>query len=387
MTRLAAICLVCAGSISLSAQSGSRAAAPPPEAAALGRGWTALANKQTAPAIEAAQQILRSNPGSHDALSLLVSAHVAAGQPLVALDGYDAWVSASKHEDLFLLQPVAFGILRQLAGSREPRVKAAALAALAEAGDAEAQRALQEMLAEQTAPAGLDADLAASGDQDAVARLEKQIGPKGVRDKASSIDALARANAKSATPAIVAALSDPAPPTRMAAANALADLDATDAIPALKAALRDPDPAARNMIAVALARLGDESGGVTMQSLAQSPIGELRLQAAHAAARQNPQGAWADGVQGLLKDPDPMLRLKAVRVLLEFGRQSDALTSALGAALTDETPAVRTEAARLLREVSQQQPGVENPAYLRRLLRDRVPEVQIEAARALAILR
>ena len=82
-----------------------------------------------------------------------------------------------------------------------------------------------------------------------------------------------------------------------------------------------------------------------------------------------------------------MLRLKAMRVLLEFGRQSDALTAALGAALSDETPAVRTEAARLLREVSQRQPGVENPAYLRRLLRDRVPEVQIEAARALAILR
>ena len=47
---------------------------------------------------------------------------------------------------------------------------------------------------------------------------------------------------------------------------------------------------------------------------------------------------------------------------------------------------MRTEAARLLREVSQRQPGVENPAYLRRLLRDGVPEVQIEAARALAVL-
>ncbi|MEO7272333.1 MAG: HEAT repeat domain-containing protein, partial [Vicinamibacterales bacterium] len=149
----------------------------------------------------------------------------------------------------------------------------------------------------------------------------------------------------------------------------------------------DPDPAVRNMIAVALARLGDESGGVTMQSLAESPIGELRLQAAQAAARQNPQGVWADNVQGLLRDPDPMLRLKAIRVLLEFDRQSDALTTALGAALSDETPAVRTEAARLLREVGQQHPGVENPAYLRRLLRDRIPEVQIEAARALAIVR
>jgi len=386
MTRLAAICLVCAGSIALSARSASAQAAVP-DAASLGRGWTALANRQSQQAIDLAQQILRTDPANHNALSLLVSAQVGAGRPTLALDAYDAWLSASKHEDPFLLQPVAFGVLRQLAGSKEPRVRAAALAALAEAGDADAQRQLQELLAGQTAPAGLDADLAASGDQAAIARLEKQIGPKGVRDKSTSIDALARAGAKSSAPAIVAALSDPAPPTRMAAANALADLEATDAIPALKTALRDPDPAVRNMVAVALARLGDESGGVTMESLAQSPVGELRLQAAHAAARQNPQGAWAGSAEGLLKDPDPMLRLKAARVLLEFGRQSEALTAALTAALSDDTPAIRTDAARLLREVSQRQPGVENTAYLRRLLRDPVPDVQIEAARALATFR
>ena len=157
----------------------------------------------------------------------------------------------------------------------------------------------------------------------------------------------------------------------MAAANALADLEATDAIPALKAALQDPDPAVRNMVAVALARLGDESGGVTMQSLTESPVGELRLLGIRAAARDNPQGPWADAVQGLLKDPDPLLRLKAARVLLESGRRSEAASAALDAALTDETPGIRTEAARLLREVGQQQPAAQNPAYLRRLLRDR----------------
>ena len=81
-----------------------------------------------------------------------------------------------------------------------------------------------------------------------------------------------------------------------------------------------------------------------------------------------------------------MVRLKATACCSTSAASPRRLTAALGAALSDETPAMRTEAARLLREVSQQQPGVENPAYLRRLLRDRVPEVQIEAARALAIL-
>ncbi len=117
MTRLAVICLVCAASMPLSAQSGNRTAVTA-EAAALGRGWTALASKQPAQAIDLAQQILRASPASHDAVSLLVAAQVGAGQPLLALDAYDAWISASKHEDLFLLQPVAFGVLRQLAGQQ-----------------------------------------------------------------------------------------------------------------------------------------------------------------------------------------------------------------------------------------------------------------------------
>jgi len=378
--------LVATVSATSAAQPAARPQMPTAAASQLGRGWTALGNREPAQAIDLAEQILHTDPANHDALSLLVSAQVGAGRPIPALDAYDAWLSASKHEDPFLLQPIAFGVLRQLAGSKEPRVRAAALAALAEAGDEDGQRQLQELLAEQNASPSLDADLAASGDQAAIGRLEKQIGPNGVRDKSFAIDALARAGAKSSVQSIIAALADPAPPTRMAAANALAELDATEAIPALKTALRDPDPAVRNMIGVALARLGDESGGVTMESLAQSPVGELRLQAAQAAARQNPQGSWAATAEGLLKDPDPTLRLKAIRVLLESGRQSEALTAALGAALSDDTPAMRTEAARLLREVSRQ-PGVENTAYLRRLLRDAVPDVQIEAARALATFR
>jgi HEAT repeat protein len=188
---------------------------------------------------------------------------------------------------------------------------------------------------------------------------------------------------KSATPAIIAALKDPAPPSRMAAANALADLEANDAIPALKAALNDPDPAVRQMIGVALARLGDESGGVTMQSLAASPVGDLRLIAARTAARENPQGPWAGTVEGLLTDPDPLLRLKAARLLLESGRPSPAASAALTAALADQSPALRTEAARLLRETGRQQPAAGDPGSLRRLLRDRLPDVQIEAARGL----
>jgi HEAT repeat protein len=352
-------------------------------ATVLGRGWTALGSREPAQALTFAQQLLQANPASHDALALGVAATTTAGQPVQALDLYEAWLAASRHEDVLQLQPIAIGVLRQLAENREPRVKYSALAALAEAGDADAHRRLQELAGDQGAPAGVDADLALAGDGAAVQRLEAQVQAGGPRDKSAAIDALARADAKSATPALIAALSDPAPPSRMAAANALAELEAVEAIPALKGALKDPDPAVRNMAGVALARLGDESGGVTLESLVESPIGELRLQGLRAAARRDPQGTWSGGVERLLQDPDPLVRLRAAGLLLEFRRESETLSKALGTALTDETPAVRTEAARLLREVTQQRPGVENAAYLRRLLRDQLPEVQIEAARAL----
>src|SRR4051812_10203853 len=97
MTRVVMLALVCAGSVSLLAQGGARQGSP--DAAALGRGWTALAARQTAPAVEAAQQVLRTTPASHEAVSLLVAAQVTAGQPMPALDAYDTWVGASKHED------------------------------------------------------------------------------------------------------------------------------------------------------------------------------------------------------------------------------------------------------------------------------------------------
>jgi HEAT repeat protein len=367
-------------SISISAEQ-SRQGESQDQPATLGRGWTALGAQQPARALELAQQLLSTDPSNHNALALAVAALTASRQPLQGLDAYEKWLTTSRQEDIFLLQPIARGILRELAESKEPRVRLAALAALADAGDSAARQQLQDAVSDQSAPSEIDAALALAGDQGAIRRLEAQITAGGPRDKSAAIDALARANAQGSRPALIAALKDPAPPSRMAAANALADLDATDAIPALKAALQDPDPAVRNMIAVALARLGDSSGGVTLESLEQSPLGDLRLIAAAAAARQNPQGPWAEKARALLSDPDPLLRLKAARLLLDHDREVDAATSTLSASLSDDTPAVRTEAAHVLREISQRRPA-QDPASLRRLLRDPVPEVRIEAAAA-----
>jgi HEAT repeat protein len=363
----------------------ARPQTPKDAAAVLGEGWTALGAQQPARAIEAARRLLKSDPGNHDALALEVAALTAPSQaqPIQALDAYERWLNVSKREDIFLLQPIAMSLLRQLAQSTEPRVRLFALAALAENGDAEATQALQALIAEQGVPVEIDASLAQAGDQAATARLEKQVAAGGIRDTSRAIYALERANARGATKAIIGALKHSAPPTRMAAANALAAFGATEAIPALKEMLNDPEPPVKNMAAVALARLGDSSGGVTLQSLENSSLSEYRLMAATSAARENPAGPWADKVQPLLVDPDTMVRLGALRLLLDHGRENDQTRQALSTALADPTPAVRTEAAGMLRAVGRQRPGAQDLPSLRRLLRDRLPEVQIEAAGAM----
>jgi HEAT repeat protein len=383
MKSIGVSAFVLALTASISAQQAARQAEPQDQSTVLGRGWTALGTQQPAKAIELAQQLLRADPGNHNALALAVAALAASRQPMQGLDAYEKWIAASRHEDIFLLQPIARGLLRELTESKEPRVRFLALAALAEAGDGAAQKQLQDAVTDQGAPTEIDAALAASGDQAAIRRLEAQITAGGPRDKSAAIDALAKADAQGSRQALIAALKDPAPPSRMAAANALAELDATDAIPALKAALQEPDPAVRNMIGVALARLGDSSGGVTLASLENSPLGDLRLIAAGAAAKQNPQGAWAEKVRTLLSDPDPLLRLRAASLLMEHDRDTDAAEATLVAGLSDDTPAVRTEAVRALREISRRRPAAQDPTSLRRLLRDRVPDVRIEAAAAI----
>jgi HEAT repeat protein len=351
-------------------------------AAVLGRGWTALGAQQPARALELAERLLRTDPGNHEALALAVAAQTTALKPTTALDTYEKWLTAAGDEDVFVLKTIGMGVLRALTGSQQPRVRFAALVGLAQAGDTDARRQLDGAARDQSLTTDADAELAEAGDQAAIARLDAQLSSGGRGDKSSAIDALGKAKARGSSPAIIAALKDTAPPSRIAAANALAELEAVEAIPALRETLKDPDPAVRNMARVALARLGDPASAMTLKDLENSPIGEFRLLAATAAARQDPQGPWDEKVGPMLRDPDPMLRLEAARVLLEGGRQREAALATLGAGLSDDTPAVKTAAARTLRLLGQQSLPPDLPS-LRRLLRDRLPDVQIEAARAL----
>jgi HEAT repeat protein len=355
-------------------------AAANPSAAGLGRGWTALAAGRHADALAAARQILRRDPADHDALSLAVAALTAGRQSLASLDLYEQWLGASAHEDLFPLKAIAKSFLLDLSESPEPRIRIAALLARAEAGEPGAHDMLEQEARSGAVPLELDAALAAAGEAPATGRLEALITAGGSRDKSAAIEALAAAGPAGASAAIAKALNDPAPPSRIAAASALADLGAVDAVPALKAALADSNPAVRFMVRVALARLGDPEGGTALQELTASPVSEFRLLAARLAAAKDPRGNWSATVLPMLQDDDPLVRLHAANLLFQYGRAAEA-QPAVDAALSDRAPFVRTQAARLFRErMTALDP---NLPKIRQMLRDRLPEVQIEAAKAL----
>ncbi len=362
------------------------ATATPAMAAAqeLAAGWGALASGRTDAAEAIADRLLQAGPRRHEALSLKISARVQAGRPEAALDDYEQWMKSAPHEDVFLLQPVAVGVLEALARAAELDVRVYALQALAEAGDAAAPDRLGKIAMSGQNVAAADEALARIANPEAIARLSRRVETPSPRaDVSGAIDALAAAHPSGAAKTIAAAL-DPARamPTKLAAARALGKLGGTEGIPQLKRALQDPEPPVRMAAAAALARLGDASGGDLLREMENSPVSDIRLMAAEGSAAGNPTGAWVATATSALGDPDPLARLSAARLLVAHAADPAAGLAVLNAALLDPNPALRYAAARGIEDLPREILGTDVPT-LRRLLRDGDPRVRIGAAAAL----
>lgn len=345
----------------------------------LAHGWSELAAGRTRSATDAASRVLKGSPRDHDAASLLVAAALAGPGSLAALDAYEQWLTSTRREDPFLLEDIAAGELRALSKANEPRITFAALALLAGAGDDEARAQLAALASETTMPLDAEAALARAGNPVGVRRLKARITAGGPLDKSYAIRALQESGQPAIAAAIAEGLKDASPTSRIAAAGALAELRATEALPELRAAASDPDPSVRTMVEIALGLLGDPQGLQTLAGLASSPVPDYRLIAARSSAARNPQGDWAVTAEALLRDPDPAIRLRAAELLLAHGR-FESVEGMLSAALNEPAAPVRTVAARLLARVPHDERGL---ALIRRMLRDSLPEVRLEAARAL----
>jgi HEAT repeat protein len=375
--------IVLVGSGVLTAQQKARlpAAAGGSSAQELATGWSALASGRTADAEAIADKLLLAGSRRHDALSLKISARVRAGRADAALDQYEEWLKASPHEDVFLLQPIAAGILEGHAGAKDAGVRVDALQALAEAGDRRASAKLATLAASGEDPGAADEALARIGNPQALGRLTRLVAaPAGRRDVSGAIDALVKARPAGAVAALTAALDAGRPmPTKMSAARGLGTLGAVEAIPQLRRALQDPEPPVRMMAAVSLARLGDQSGSDLIRNMENSPVADIRLMAAGVSAPNNPTGAWVSTATGALDDPDPGVRLSAAQLLLAHAADRTAAAAALNRALADPNPALRLLATRAVADTPPEALAGD-VSSLRRLLRDSDPRVQIVAA-------
>ncbi len=180
-------------------------------------------------------------------------------------------------------------------------------------------------------------------------------------------------------PAITAALKDPAPGVRAAAARALSKFRAEKAADTVVALSRDPDRDVRWSAAWALGDLGARDAGGAVAALLSDQSALVRAKAAWALGKLEAK-EHAPNVAGLLKDPDRFVRREAAIALGTLG--SAATLPALAGALDDADPLVRVFAARSLGEL--RDPGA-LPA-LEKAARDSNPLVRRSAAQALGAL-
>ncbi len=369
---VAALAFVMTAARGASAQVRERPAAAPAassDTATLAAGWSALASGQRDAAVRAAARILSRSPWHHAATALRVEA-LAASDPVRGLDAYEKWLAGRAREDAGLLEPVSLAIVRQIAGSTDTDLKHQAHRLLASAGVPMAGGDQVDRLA-------ADAARAKGGDAAAARRLAALV-TAGTSDPSVLAETLEAAGA-AGTPMLLSMLTTTAGPSRAAAAAALGRGKVEDAKPALQKLMTDPDPFVRSSAAVALARMGDDPAMTIVEQMLQSEVPDLRIMAADAFDGQNGAWVAAimpllenrDGVtrlqaarliapvnpeaarrtlQEAAGDGNPVIRAEAVRVMEEVSPTSPDVADLPQARrlLRDGDPLVRLRAAGVL---------------------------------------
>jgi hypothetical protein len=341
-----------------------------PSVSAVARAWTAIAEGRPADGARAADEALRTAPRNHEAVNAKIAA-LALGEPLRALDAYEAWLRRT--EDVFLLEPIARGVLAAIAGGNDVALQISALEELARAGGSAARDRLAQLQASKNPAAG--AALARLGDQQArtalIASAQSGASPEAAAE-------LLDAAGPGAVPVLRQLLKHPAPPVRADAAAALGKLKASDAVDDLRSAMTDPNPLVSASAAVALTRLGDHQGEAKTQQMLESDLPDFRLMAAEAYIGRG-SGPWVAAITPLLRDENALTRLRAASLIAPV--DPDAAREVLMAGARDPNPVIRSEALRMAGD----QPAsssIDIPV-LRRALRDTDATVRMRAAEAI----
>lgn len=351
-----------------------RGAAQRAAAARASAGWAALESGNVAGAVRVADALLSASPRDHAAVLLKLSALASGGNPVEALDAYDRWREARRHEDPYLLALVAEAVLRQLATSSvELSIRLGAAEALAEHGVAGGAE-----LVAKTAPTAGTAGaiaLAKTGSAEGASAALESLPRLAGSAKTEAIQQVADARLAGAESALTRLLSDPDPMIRASAAQGLGRMGANGATAALLRLLNDPVGAVRQSAAPALVALGRSEGEPLVTAMLDSGVPDIVL--AVAEALPNDVVRWQSHLSRVLEADDPIGRLRAARLLRNADRESAERVIRQG--LESGNLAIREEAARTWTA-----DGVPvATGDLKKLLRDPSAWVRLAAARAL----
>ncbi len=160
------------------------------------------------------------------------------------------------------------------------------------------------------------------------------------------------ADAAKKVPQLIAALKDRSFfPDRYRAAKDLGELGpaARDAVPALAAALNDPEPLVRIAAAGAIGRIGvlSPEALAVFKTAVRDVSPQVRDTATEASERLLARATHEDvpALAAALTSPEPLVRRAAIRVLGKVGSFSPETFAVLKAAAKDESPDVRNTAA------------------------------------------
>ena len=322
----------------------AQAPRPVSDAQILSRGWAAVAAGRFDEATTLAAGILKKKPRSHAAITLKIEAITAGAQALTALDEYEQWITkaAGDVDDRGLLEPIALGLLRGLSADADPMIRAAALEALAKAGDDDALQKLRFRSAGGDRPA-MQA-LVRTGDANSIRAVQTLLGTATGRDMSAEIKALAEHGGL--TPSLLQSLAtDRVPMNRAAVAGALVRSKDATAAQLLDTLNQDPDPLVRMSIVLARAEAGDERGVADARAMLASQVPDIRLTAAESLVATMPREA-EQAVRPLLSDRDGINRFRAAAIVGRF--DSAAALPVITEGLTDPNRLVQQEAARTL---------------------------------------
>ncbi|MFW6107979.1 MAG: HEAT repeat domain-containing protein, partial [bacterium] len=210
----------------------------------------------------------------------------------------------------------AAAILTQTLDEKSGVVRRAAVAALGQAGEAEALPRLKPLLKDDDAGvrcAAVDA-VSTLGGRDSAPLLEPLAAGKDETTRRCALGALARAAPDRAWPYVEKALADKDPDVRRAAVAALGNVGADRAMAPLKKALASDDAALRRAAVDALGRLGGEGAVALLRARLGDEQGDVRAAAVRALGRAGGEDA-VDALEPVLHGPDTALRAAAADAL------------------------------------------------------------------------